>query len=371
MANTQPNVSADKSEDSAPDQPGTMRPVTDLSAARVWTPDASPSCPRTRAGAGCPRRPGPADRADRRRRTAGAPPAGVAPRLRSVGPAVGDWVAVRGELAVALLPADERLRAHRRRPRRRRRRSSRPTSTSCWWSTRCRPTRGCAGSSGTSPSPGAAGPRRSSSSPRPTCATTSRRRWRRSPRTPSASTSWRSARSPARGWTASGRCWARAAPARWSARRASGKSSLANALAGRGARGDRRDPGRRPRPAHDHRPRAAPAARRRPARRHPGHAGAGALRRRRRASRPPTPTSPRWPPDCRFRDCAHRTEPGCAVAAAIDDGRLDPARFTAWRKLQAEAHRQVLRVDARARAAEQARVRAFHRASASSRTGCR
>jgi ribosome small subunit-dependent GTPase A len=65
--------------------------------------------------------------------------------------------------------------------------------------------------------------------------------------------------------------------------------------------------------------------------------------------------------ECRFRDCAHRTEPGCAVAAAIDDGRLDPARFTAWRKLQAENHRQLLRVDARARAAERARLRSFHR----------
>jgi ribosome biogenesis GTPase len=52
---------------------------------------------------------------------------------------------------------------------------------------------------------------------------------------------------------------------------------------------------------------------------------------------------------CRFRDCAHRTEPGCAVAAAIDRGELDPARLTAWRKLQAEAHRQELRADARAR----------------------
>ena len=66
--------------------------------------------------------------------------------------------------------------------------------------------------------------------------------------------------------------------------------------------------------------------------------------------------------DCRFRDCGHRTEPGCAVAAAIADGRLDPARYTAWRKLQAEAHRQLLRVDARARAAEKARQRSFHRA---------
>lgn len=65
---------------------------------------------------------------------------------------------------------------------------------------------------------------------------------------------------------------------------------------------------------------------------------------------------------CRFRDCGHSGEPGCAVAAAIDDGRLDPARYTGWRKLQAEAHRQLLRVDARARAEERARVRAFSRA---------
>jgi ribosome small subunit-dependent GTPase A len=64
---------------------------------------------------------------------------------------------------------------------------------------------------------------------------------------------------------------------------------------------------------------------------------------------------------CRFRDCRHRTEPGCAVAAAIDEGRLDPARLVGWRKLQAEAHRQQLRVDARARAAERARTRAFSR----------
>ena len=66
--------------------------------------------------------------------------------------------------------------------------------------------------------------------------------------------------------------------------------------------------------------------------------------------------------DCRFRDCQHRTEPGCAVAAAIEDGSLDPARYNAWRKLQAAAHRQLLRVDARARAAEKARLRSFHRA---------
>ena len=64
---------------------------------------------------------------------------------------------------------------------------------------------------------------------------------------------------------------------------------------------------------------------------------------------------------CRFRDCAHGGEPGCAVAAAVDDGALDPARLAAWRKLQREAQRQMLRVDARARAEEHARTRAFFR----------
>lgn len=39
---------------------------------------------------------------------------------------------------------------------------------------------------------------------------------------------------------------------------------------------------------------------------------------------------------CRFGDCRHQTEPGCAVQAAIADGRLDPARLARWRKLQAE-----------------------------------
>ncbi|TFV51967.1 ribosome small subunit-dependent GTPase A [Blastococcus sp. TF02A-35] len=65
--------------------------------------------------------------------------------------------------------------------------------------------------------------------------------------------------------------------------------------------------------------------------------------------------------ECRYRDCEHRTEPGCAVAAAVDDGRLDPARLTAWRKLEGEARRQLLRVDARARADERKRLRSLHR----------
>lgn len=40
--------------------------------------------------------------------------------------------------------------------------------------------------------------------------------------------------------------------------------------------------------------------------------------------------------DCKFRDCAHEGEPGCAVRAAIQAGGLDPARLARWRKLATE-----------------------------------
>jgi len=39
---------------------------------------------------------------------------------------------------------------------------------------------------------------------------------------------------------------------------------------------------------------------------------------------------------CRFRDCKHEGEPGCAVRAAVDDGRLDPRRLDAMKRLVAE-----------------------------------
>jgi ribosome biogenesis GTPase len=40
--------------------------------------------------------------------------------------------------------------------------------------------------------------------------------------------------------------------------------------------------------------------------------------------------------ECRFGDCAHESEPGCAVLAAAEDGRLDEDRLASWRKLQRE-----------------------------------
>ena len=39
---------------------------------------------------------------------------------------------------------------------------------------------------------------------------------------------------------------------------------------------------------------------------------------------------------CRFADCRHQSEPGCAVLAAIERGDLDPNRLKRYRKLIAE-----------------------------------
>ncbi|HEU5139422.1 MAG TPA: ribosome small subunit-dependent GTPase A [Bacillales bacterium] len=39
---------------------------------------------------------------------------------------------------------------------------------------------------------------------------------------------------------------------------------------------------------------------------------------------------------CRFRDCRHESEPGCAVKSAIEDGHLDESRFNNYLKLQRE-----------------------------------
>jgi len=55
--------------------------------------------------------------------------------------------------------------------------------------------------------------------------------------------------------------------------------------------------------------------------------------------------------ECRFRDCAHVTEPGCAVLAAVERGTLDSARLDSWRNLQRELAYLERRQDAAATAA--------------------
>jgi ribosome biogenesis GTPase len=55
---------------------------------------------------------------------------------------------------------------------------------------------------------------------------------------------------------------------------------------------------------------------------------------------------------CRFNDCSHGTEPGCAVNAALASGELDQARYDSWRKLQRELRAIAVRSDARLRSEE-------------------
>lgn len=52
---------------------------------------------------------------------------------------------------------------------------------------------------------------------------------------------------------------------------------------------------------------------------------------------------------CRFHDCGHEAEPGCAVLGAIEDGTLPERRLDSYRKLLRENHRIAAKTDARLR----------------------
>ena len=56
---------------------------------------------------------------------------------------------------------------------------------------------------------------------------------------------------------------------------------------------------------------------------------------------------------CRFRDCLHENEPGCAVLGAVGSGDLKEDRLGNYRKLQREITHEALRSDQRARRAEE------------------
>ena len=58
---------------------------------------------------------------------------------------------------------------------------------------------------------------------------------------------------------------------------------------------------------------------------------------------------------CRFADCAHRTEPDCAVREALETGELSERRWASYQKLAREARWMAMRHDARLRAEERAR----------------
>jgi len=46
---------------------------------------------------------------------------------------------------------------------------------------------------------------------------------------------------------------------------------------------------------------------------------------------------------CRFGDCRHAAEPGCAIRAAVDDGSLSPRRLESWRRLRQEVETESAR----------------------------
>jgi len=66
-------------------------------------------------------------------------------------------------------------------------------------------------------------------------------------------------------------------------------------------------------------------------------------------------------PACRFRDCAHDSEPGCAVQAAVASGELSEERLASYRKLRAELRSLEIRNDPELQRAENARWRAIHK----------
>ena len=65
---------------------------------------------------------------------------------------------------------------------------------------------------------------------------------------------------------------------------------------------------------------------------------------------------------CRFDDCAHEGEPGCAVDAAVNEGQVDPRRLASYRKLTRENAWIQARADARLRSERNRAARAQSRA---------
>lgn len=55
---------------------------------------------------------------------------------------------------------------------------------------------------------------------------------------------------------------------------------------------------------------------------------------------------------CRFKDCSHQSEPGCAIQAALEDGTLPEERWESFLKLQREVEYQERRVDKQKQSAE-------------------
>lgn len=64
---------------------------------------------------------------------------------------------------------------------------------------------------------------------------------------------------------------------------------------------------------------------------------------------------------CRFGNCCHDGEPGCAVTAAIEAGSLDLVRLESWQKLQRELEFLRRKIDPDARQNEKQRIKQLMR----------
>lgn len=64
---------------------------------------------------------------------------------------------------------------------------------------------------------------------------------------------------------------------------------------------------------------------------------------------------------CRYSDCIHDSEPGCAVKEALERGALDAGRLESFGKLLAEAAYQQRKSYARLRQEEVGRIKAVHK----------
>lgn len=65
--------------------------------------------------------------------------------------------------------------------------------------------------------------------------------------------------------------------------------------------------------------------------------------------------------NCRFQDCSHSGEPGCAVAAAVEAGAVTPERLKSYHKLRRETERQELNTDLKKRLEAKRRLKSFGR----------
>lgn len=69
----------------------------------------------------------------------------------------------------------------------------------------------------------------------------------------------------------------------------------------------------------------------------------------------------RFAGDCRFKDCQHESEPGCAVLAALERGEISAERYGNYKKMQKELQFLHRKQDQRAQLEEKRKWRAIHR----------